>query len=85
MGCKDGAQWSDDPECSPYCRESELPKGHDEAANFVFGIIITLLVLIISALSAMYGPRMFVVHNEEDDLYYEADTNMNILDFEFLD
>jgi hypothetical protein len=85
MGCKDGKQWLDDPECAPYCREGELPKGHDEAANFLFAIMITLLVLIIIGLSAMYGPRMVVVHNDDDDIYYEADTSRNILEFEFRD
>lgn len=84
-GCKDGKKWCDDPRCTPYCRSCPLPKGHDEAANFVFGITLFLLILIIISLIMFYGPRFFIFRNSKSDDTYSADVEYDMLDFEIID
>lgn len=46
-GCKNGELWCQDPRCDPHCRECNPPDQQEVAVNWVFGIVIALLIIII--------------------------------------
>lgn len=60
-GCKDGKLCCDDPRCSPYCRECELPKHHETGGLYLTVSIGIILAIIIAILLIGYGPRFIAV------------------------
>jgi len=56
-GCSLGEIWCQDPRCTPHCRDCQLPENHDEAVNYMFLIIIFLLLVLLFIIWYTYGPK----------------------------
>ena len=75
-GCKNGKLDCNDKECSPYCRGCELPKGHEELANIIFGVIFGLLLIICFSLLIALGPRFVIFHDGDRNKPRQPDNTL---------
>lgn len=66
IGCKNSAVWCLDPRCAPNCPgdNCSIPDSHDSIVNIIMTIILLCLVTVLFIYWFMYGPQLFVSHDD---------------------